>query len=272
MNANLYKKEHYTSLFYRSFFSTIYSSFNLVLTGSERLKNNLINIISSDKIIVTGDSRLDRVLQRQVENTSSLLPDSFNKSHTLILGSLVPSDLPYIFGGFEIFYPNGMHSIEEKNHQIIIVPHEITQPILKEIETKLKKLQIEYIFYSRKSLFQNYQVIIIDEIGILADLYSYSDIAYVGAGFGKGVHSVLEPAVYYNAISFGPNFQIVDMAVSLINNNLASVIETAEDFSKFCSLMDDEPQLTKIRTNIKNYILNQPRAVKQITNQIFSHD
>ena len=133
-------------------------------------------------------------------------------------------------------------------------------------------MQIEYIFYSRKSLFQNYQVIIIDEIGILADLYSYSDIAYVGAGFGKGVHSVLEPAVYYNAISFGPNFQIVDMAVSLINNNLASVIETAEDFSQFCSLMDDEPQLTKIRTNIKNYILNQPRAVKQITNQIFSHD
>ena len=49
----------------------------------------------------------------------------------------------------------------------------------------------------------------------MANLYKYSDLAYVGAGFGAGVHSVIEPAVYKNVMSFGPNYQIVDMAVSL---------------------------------------------------------
>ena len=75
------------------------------------------------------------------------------------------------------------------------------------------------IKYSQKVKLQNSRVIIIDEVGILGDLYLYSDIAYVGAGFGAGVHSVLEPVVYKNAVSFGPNFHIVDMAVSLLNNN-----------------------------------------------------
>ena len=119
---------------------------------------------------------------------------------------------------------------------------------------------------------QNSRVIIIDEVGILADLYLYSDIAYVGAGFGAGVHSVMEPAVYNNAMSFGPNFHIVDMAVSLINNNLASIIETKDNFVQFCSLLEDKEKLRKIRSGIKNYILNQPIAAEKITETIFSHD
>ena len=115
-------------------------------------------------------------------------------------------------------------------------------------------------------------MIIIDEMGILGDLYSYSDIAYVGAGFGAGVHSVLEPAIYHNAVSFGPNFHIVDIAVSLLNNNLASVIETTEDFVRFCTLLEDEKKLNNIRSSIKDHILNQPMAAEKITEAIFSPD
>ena len=115
-------------------------------------------------------------------------------------------------------------------------------------------------------------MIIVDEIGRLADLYSYSNIAYVGAGFGAGVHSILEPAVYHNAMSFGPNFHIVDMAVSLLNNNLASVIETAENFAQFCTLLEDKEKLERIREDIKDYILNQPIAAENITQAIFNND
>jgi 3-deoxy-D-manno-octulosonic-acid transferase len=82
----------------------------------------------------------------------------------------------------------------------------------------------------------------------------------------------LEPAVYHNAVSFGPKFHIVDMAVSLLNNNLASVIETAEDFARFCALLEDKEKLEKIRADIKNYILNQPKAAEQITESIFSNE
>ena len=106
----------------------------------------------------------------------------------------------------------------------------------------------------------------------MADLYAYSEIAYVGAGFGAGVHSVFEPAVYQNALSFGPNFQIVDLAVSLVNNNLASVIKTEYDFAQFCTLQEDKETLKRIKADIKEYLLNQPVAAKQITKAIFCHD
>ena len=128
------------------------------------------------------------------------------------------------------------------------------------------------MYYSPKEKLQNSRVIIVDSVGILADLYSYSDISYIGAGFGAGVHSVVEPAVYHNAVSFGPKFHIVDMAVSLLNNNLASVIETAEDFARFCALLKDKKKLGEIRANIKNYILNQPKAAEKIIESIFSHE
>ena len=272
INANLYRQAHYTSPLYRFFFSTVLNQFNLILTGSERLKKNLIHVIPTDKIMVTGDSRLDRVLERQVENTTSLLPDSFKKSHTLILGSLVPTDHQYIFGGLEQYYPNGHLSLEEKDQRIIIVPHEISQLVLKKIETYLKQLKFEYTFFSWNEKIQTHRVIIIDEVGILANLYSYSDIAYVGAGFSAGVHSVFEPAVYHNAISFGPNFQIVDMAVSLLNNNLASVIESAEDFAQFCALMEHGEKLASIKADLKEYIIKQPLASEQIVKAIFSND
>jgi len=140
------------------------------------------------------------------------------------------------------------------------------------LEDKLDEFGFDWAHYSEKDKLENSRVVIIDTIGILADLYAFSDAAYVGAGFGAGVHSVIEPAVYENAVSFGPNFHIVDMAVSLLNNNLASVIETAEDFAQFCTLLEDKEKLERIREDIKDYILNQPIAAENITQAIFNHD
>jgi len=272
INANLYRKYHYTSWLYRSFFKQVLGQFNLILTSSERLKNNLLNVVSADKIQVSGDSRLDRVLERKAEKSIPLLPFSYKESRTLILGSIIPSDYPYIFCGLEKNYPNGQQSLEEKDHRIIIVLHEVDQSHLLVIEEKLDEFGFDWIYYSEKDKLQNSRVVIIDTIGFLAELFSFSDAAYVGAGFGAGVHSVIEPAVYKNAVSFGPNFHIVDMAVSLLNNNLASVIETAEDFAQFCTLLEDKVKLEKIREDIKDYILNQPIAAENITQAIFNHD
>ena len=273
INANLYRKHHYTSWLYRSFFKWVLSQFNLLLTGSERLKNNLLDVISTDNIQVSGDSRLDRVLERKVENSNTLLlPDTYNKSRTLILGSIIPSDYTYIFGGLEKKYPNGQHSLEEKDHRIIIVPHEIDQSHLFVIEQKLDKFGFDWKYYSEKEKLLNSRVVIIDTIGILADLYAFSDAAYVGAGFGAGVHSVIEPAVYENAVSFGPNYHIVDMAVSLVNSNLASIIHSTDDFVQFLSLLENEHNLEEAHSRMNNFLSRQPMAAENITQAIFNHD
>ena len=272
MNANLYRKHHYTSWLYRSFFKQVLGQFNLILTSSERLKNNLLNVISTDKIQVSGDSRLDRVIERKAENLNPILPISYKKSRTLILGSIIPSDYPYIFGGLDKNYPNGQQSLEEKDHRIIIVPHEVDQSHLLVIEGKLDKFRFDWVYYSEKEKLQHSRVVIIDTIGILADLYAFSDAAYVGAGFGAGVHSVIEPAVYENAVSFGPNYQIVDMAVSLVDSNLASIIHSTDEFVQFLSLLENEHSLEKTHAGMNNFISSQPMAAENITQAIFNHD
>ena len=272
INANLYKKYHYTSWIFQTFFHHVLGKFNLILTGSEQIRNNLLKLVPAEKIRVTGDSRLDRVLERKAENSDSLLPESFRESRTIILGSIIPGDYPSIFGGLENYYSNGQKSLEEKDQRIIIVPHEVAKSDLVLIEKKLNEIGFDWAYYSEKKKLQNSRIVIIDKTGILADLYAFADISYVGGGFGAGVHSVIEPAVYKNAVSFGPNHQIVDMAVSLTEHKLATVIQSTNDFVQFLSLLDNQPELEKVHGNMESFLTGQKQAANAIIEEIFSHD
>ena len=272
INANLYRDNHYTSWYFRLLFKQVFNQFNLILTGSERLKNNLLNLVPPEKVQVTGDSRLDRVIELKAENNNPLLPESFVSSPTLILGSINPSDYPVIFEGIANYYPNGSQSLDEKDHRIIIVPHEINKSELQIIENKLDEIGFSWAYYSEKEKFENSRVIIINKIGILANLYKYSDAAYVGAGFGAGVHSVIEPSVYNNLVSCGPNYQIVDMAVSLVKNKLATVINNSDDFVQFLTLLNNPSKLKIVSENMGQFLSKQKQASDAIIEAIFTHD
>ena len=272
INANLYRDNHYTSWYFRLLFKQVFNQFNLILTGSERLKNNLLHLVPHEKVMVTGDSRLDRVIELKAENNNPLLPESFVSSPTLILGSINPSDYPVIFEGIANYYPNGSQSLDEKDHRIIIVPHEINKSELQIIENKLDEIGISWAYYSEKEKFEISRVIIINKIGILANLYKYSDATYVGAGFGAGVHSVIEPSVYNNLVSFGPNYQIVDMAVSLVRNKLATVINNSDDFVQFLTLLNNPSKLKIVSENMGQFLSEQKQASNAIIEAIFTHD
>lgn len=272
INANLYRKNHYNSWFMGSFLKLVFSQFNLILTGSERLKNNLLNLVPPEKVQVTGDSRLDRVIELKAENNNTLLPESFVSSPTLVLGSIIPSDYPVIFEGLKKYYSKGNQSFDEKDHRIIIVPHEINKSELQIIENKLDEIGFPWAYYSEKEKFENSRVVIINKIGILANLYKYSDATYVGAGFGAGVHSVIEPSVYNNLVSFGPNYQIVDMAVSLVKNKLATVINNSDDFVQFLTLLNNPSKLKIVSENMGQFLSEQKQASNAIIEAIFTHD
>ena len=272
INANLYRDNHYTSWYFRLLFKQVFNQFNLILTGSERLKNNLLHLVPHEKVMVTGDSRLDRVIELKAENNNPFLPESFVSSPTLVLGSIIPSDYPVIFEGLKKYYSKGNQSLDEKDHRIIIVPHEINKSELQIIENKLDEIGFSWVYYSEKEKLQNSRVIIINKIGILANLYKYSDAAYVGAGFGAGVHSVIEPSVYNNLVSFGPNYQIVDMAVSLVKNKLATVINNSDDFVQFLTLLNNPSKLKIVSENMGQFLSEQKQASDAIIEAIFTHD
>ena len=272
INANLYRESHYKSWLFRTFYQEVLGQFNLILTGSERLKKNLLNLVPENKVRITGDSRFDRVIIRKDNNTNSLLPEIFRESRNILLGSIIRSDYSALFAGLKQYYPNGSISLEKKNQRLIIAPHEIEPRDLNNLEAELSGAGFQWTYITEKDKLQNSRIVIINKVGILADLYIYSDLAYVGAGFGAGVHSVLEPAAYANAISFGPHFQIVDMAVHLVDLRLAVVIQSGDDIFRFLSLLDNREKLEEVQQGVQNYTSKQQLASDLIIDAIFSDD
>ena len=82
----------------------------------------------------------------------------------------------------------------------------------------------------------------------------------------------MEPAVYKNVVSFGPNYQIVDMAVSLVENGLASVINNSEDFVQFITLLSNPDKLEKLREKMAHFISEQKLASDAIIKAIFTDE
>jgi len=114
------------------------------------------------------------------------------------------------------------------------------------------------------------QTIMVDAVGILADLYAYAKLAYVGGGFGPGVHSVIEPAVYGCAISFGPNISILDEAVTMHESNIGRMIHCQEEFSGFLSLLSESDRLYQISENTLEFVRKSGNATDRVHDVILS--
>ena len=148
-----------------------------------------------------------------------------------ILGSIIPSDYSVLFEGLKQFYPKGKDSLKEKNHRIIIVPHEIIPRNLNDLETLLLAANFQWTYYTEKYELNKSRVVVINKVGILPDLYLYSDLAYIGGGFGAGIHNILESASFDVPVVFGPNYQKFNEAKELIKLGGAISITTIEELT-----------------------------------------
>lgn len=268
INANLHKNSTRLKFGLIYFNRWLFSKFDKILTGSERLKNNLILITNSEKIICTGDSRFDRVNNRMQETTLNYFSEDIHNTKNILLGSLLPSDLESILNGINKFYPDGDDTLNEKKHRLIIVPHEVDETTLVQIENQCRKLHLHFVRYSEMENDLPH-TILIDKVGILADLYGYAELAYIGGGFGAGVHSVIEPAVYGCAVSFGPNIGILDEAVEMHEKGIGIMIKSGDDFHQFLKLLHKEEKLNQIQINTKQFVKEKSRSAQLIINELF---
>jgi 3-deoxy-D-manno-octulosonic-acid transferase len=146
-------------------------------------------------IYAIGDTRYDQCLYR-IQNAKVLKPlNNFNKS-IFVAGSTWPKDEETL-----------MPVIEKLINEIsfILAPHEPTIDHLKKITQQLDKLKIKHQFYSKIQSWDPQAVLIIDQVGILADLYSWSQMSFIGGSMDRSVHSVLEPLAHGNLCFVGPN-------------------------------------------------------------------
>mgnify|MGYP001173444616 FL=1 len=112
--------------------------------------------------------------------------------------------------------------------------------------------------------------LIVNKIGILADLYKYSDFTYIGGGFEAGVHSVIEPSIYGSVITYGPNIDILDEAVYMSENNIGFIVRTYHDLIKYMNFLNDHDKFLSIKKNTKKYVFKNTGASKKILREILN--
>ncbi|PQJ21579.1 3-deoxy-D-manno-octulosonic acid transferase [Tenacibaculum sp. SG-28] len=222
----------------------------------------LLNTIQIDNVTVSGDTRFDRVHDiLQQDNTLDFVAKFKQEKYCCIAGSTWPEDEELL-----VNYINENSTSKEK---FILAPHAIKAD---QIEALKKSITKKTVLFSEKNLhaLEDFQVLIIDTIGLLTKIYAYADVAYVGGGLATGLHNILEPAVFGIPVLFGGHkYQKFQEARDLIALNGATIVTNKNDFyNTFVAIeQNDEKRIAMGETNRK-YIIDNIGATKTILNYI----
>jgi 3-deoxy-D-manno-octulosonic-acid transferase len=205
---------------------------------------------------ISGDTRFDRV--HQIGATAKNIPivEKFKDGQfTIIIGSSWKADEEILFD-----FINGIQA----NTKFIIAPHEIHEANIERITNNLK---VNYQRFSKADL-QNVsmpKVLIIDNIGLLSSIYQYGKIAYIGGGFGSGIHNVLEASTFGQPVLFGPNYKKYQEAVDLIKLGGAFEVNKSGDVKEILNkLIADKAYLEKASAISRKYVEDNRGACKTI--------
>jgi 3-deoxy-D-manno-octulosonic-acid transferase len=270
INANLHKNSIWIKSYYKFLSRIIFKNLSFCLVPSEGINNKCMDIIHKDKIHTTGDSRFDQVLERKSLNNSILLPYEFMKSKNIIFGSYDDIDEALIIDSLHQMYPNGDSDLLIKNHRLILVPHEICENKITNLINKLNNMNFNVVRFSELDKNKIKRILLVDHVGILADLYKYAKLAYIGAGFSGGVHSVIEPGVYDCIVSFGPNIELLEEAKYIYNHKIGFMIKNKKDLINFITLLNNTDDLDEQRLKFNEYISSQKNASLRIIDFIES--
>ncbi|MGB9595802.1 MAG: 3-deoxy-D-manno-octulosonic acid transferase [Candidatus Poribacteria bacterium] len=267
VDATLHKESKRLSPFIRSFMKAIHRDIDLHCAISdadaERLKLLCDNI---EKIEVTGDTRFDQVIARRNsagKKLEGLLP-KFDIP-VIIAGSTYAEDEVVVIEGYKKVLTNWGKA------QLIIVPHEPEPERLKEIAEKLSDNGLPYIFLAdlEKGSHFTDQVIIVDRVGFLAELYMLGDIAFVGGSFHGSIHNVMEPAIMGKPVLFGPTIQNSLEAFMLMDRKAGIIVKDSDEMSKeLIGLLSDRELMFKVGRTAQTLIEENAGATERIIKHI----
>ena len=243
------------------FWKKILSCFDQIFVQDEASKQLLNSIGITQNVTISGDTRFDRVLEIASKKSENNEIEKFiEKQQVIIAGSSWLQDEKLL----------AKYMMQHETKKLIVAPHEIDPTHLK----KIKQLFPSSIFYSEwislKDKGNNIQVLIIDNVGMLAQLYQYATICYIGGGFKKsGIHNILEAAVYGKATIFGPHYQKFGEAVGLTQRNCAFSISNEQELTvKLDNLFADAISLKNAEELAKQYVIEKSGATKIIVDYV----
>ena len=257
----LFKNNQNFFKWYGSFMRKALTNFSHFFVQNEKSKE-LLNSIDFKNVTVAGDTRFDRVTEILDRNNSLEFMAHFKQNQfCFVLGSTWPEDEKLI-----VEYINNT-SLPIK---FVIAPHTIKNKHVEEIIEAIKKPVARFSELENIAI-EDYEVLIIDTIGILTKIYSYADLAYVGGGFVTGLHNTLEPAVFGIPVIIGPNFNGFAEAEELVQ---LGGVNSIKDSSQFNNLVNTYSENNEYRLKIgqinANYIQEKAGATKRIVNELKS--
>ncbi len=250
---------------YANGYRSVLKDFNWLFVQDQE-SIDLLNKYKITNVSISGDTRFDRVAEIFEQGKSYDLIEKFlnvqeygRKDLALVIGSSWPKDE-------ELFIPyfNNHPAIK-----LIIAPHEINEEHLQYITSKLER---PYAFYSKvtEDEIKDIDCLIIDSFGMLSSIYRYGEIAYIGGGFGAGIHNILEAAVYGIPVIFGPNYHKFKEANDLITCRGAFSIQDQASFDqKMNELLSYSEVLDKAGKQAGEYVHSNVGATKIILEKIF---
>ena len=211
---------------------------------------------------VAGDTRFDRVVELAKEAKEIPLARRFSEGQkVLVAGSTWSED--------EKILSDALRSIKTKI-KLIIAPHEISDSRIDEIKNIFSGFRIQQFSMAEASGLSSYDILIIDNIGMLSSLYKYGSVGYVGGGFGKGIHNTLEAAVYGIPVFFGPNYSKFIEAKELLKCDGAFSIAASEELSsQLDKVLQDSNENRRLGKAAADYVLSNSGATNKIMEMVF---
>lgn len=228
----------------------------------DETSKQLLQNIGVNNVKVSGDTRFDRVWANAQAPGELKVVSSFKNNHKLFIGGSTWPDDEKLVATLVLDYADW---------KFIIAPHEINEEKINTLITLLPdNSAIRYSQLDGAHLpLTNYQTLIIDNIGMLSSLYQYADIAYIGGGFGVGIHNTLEAAAFGMPVVFGPNYEKFKEARDMVAQQIGFTITNEPELkSTVAYLVEDNVRYKAICQKVRDYVKENTGATEIILENI----
>lgn len=266
--SSIFREDQVFFKWYGRSYAGVLKCFTRFFVQNEESKR-LLEGIGITAVDVVGDTRFDRVLQ--IKEAAKQLPicEAFRTGVASSQSAEVPHHDFKVFVAGSSWPPDENIFIpffnEHKDWRLLIAPHVIAEEHLKLILSLIKGKKVVRYTQTTPEEAAEADVLIIDCFGLLSSMYNYGDVAYIGGGFGVGIHNTLEAAVWNMPVIFGPNNKKFQEAQGLLKSGGGFEINTYEDFSGLMSsLMNDETFLKQAGDKAGTFVAHLAGATDKV--------
>lgn len=259
--SGIFRPKHHFFQWYGAWFRKGLKTFTHFFVQNT-ISEQLLKGIGLINVTISGDTRFDRVVSIASQAKEFPLVKKFaGKSKVFLAGSSWPEDETLIFE---------LIKTKKEGLKFIFAPHEVHAEHIRSLLEKLPEPALKFSEANEENI-HSADILIIDSIGILSGLYRYATIAYIGGGFGKSIHNILEAATFGIPVIFGTNYHKFQEAYDLIERGGAFSISNAEALIQITNkLLENKKSYDSSATACRNYVLTQKGATEKVLSLISS--